>query len=120
MCNSYFTVFYWLYRDYHIAFFISDPLSASGPDISAPGPDISVIGLISGPWAVERSDMQKGHVKIFLSYAWHKKTFSEIDELQYDTNYGKGYDIFRNRVIYFLYQPAKVVSGRCIMHFIRF
>jgi hypothetical protein len=30
-----------------------------------------------------------------------KKKFPEIGELQYNTDYGKGYDIFRNRVIYF-------------------
>ena len=40
-------------------------------------------------------------IMIFLSYTWHKKTFPETDELQCDTDYGKGCDIFRNRVIFF-------------------
>ena len=59
---------------------------------------------------------------IFLSYTCtrHKKTYPEIDELQCDTDYGKRYDIFQNRAIYFLYRPAMVISGRCLIHFIRF
>ena len=53
---------------------------------------------------------------IFLSHTWHKKTFPEIDELLCDTYmyYGKGVcDII-------LYQPAKVISGRCLLYFISF
>jgi hypothetical protein len=30
------------------------------------------------------------------------------------------YDIFRNSAIYFLYQLAKEILGRCLLHFIRF
>ena len=78
-------------RNYHMVFFISDPSSV-------------------------------GYLMIFLSYTWHKKTFPEIDELQCDADYGKsrrGNDIFHNRVRYiFLYQPAKVISGRCFISFI--
>ena len=64
--------------------FISDPLSTLGPDISASEPVV---------WKadIEGSDMENAL----------KKTFQEINELQWDTDYGKGYDIFRNRVIYF-------------------
>jgi len=80
-------------RNYHMVFFISDPSSV-------------------------------GYLMIFLSYTWHKKTFPEIDELQCDTDYGKSRekvcDIFRNCAIYLLYQPAKVILGRCLMHFNRF
>ena len=57
---------------------------------------------------------------IFLSYTWHKKKFMEIDEIQCDTDYTKVYDISWNHVIYFLYQLAKVISERCLMHFMRF
>ena len=52
---------------------------------------------------------------IFLSYTWHKKTFSEIDELQHmipiTDSPGKGYDIFQKHAIYFIYQPTKVIAG---------
>jgi hypothetical protein len=40
------------------------------------------------PRADERSDMEKIHVMIFLSYTGHNKTFQEIDELQSDIDYG--------------------------------
>jgi hypothetical protein len=62
------------------------------------------------------SDMKKSHVMIFLSHTWHRNTFPEIDELLCDTYmyYGKGVcDII-------LYQPAKVISGRCLLYFISF
>ena len=40
---------------------------------------------------------------IFSSYTWHKETFLEIDELQCDTDCGKEWNIFRNRVTYLLH-----------------
>ena len=59
---------------------------------------------------------------IFLLYTWNKKTI-EIGKLHCDTITqipGKGCDIFRNRIMNVLYQPAKVISRRCLMQFIRF
>ena len=107
-----------IYKDYHIAFFLSHPLLALGPDISAREPVGSRADIrTKGQWGIR---YEKGHVMIFLSYTWHKKKFLEIDEIQCDTDYRKVYDISWNRVIYFLYQLAKVISGRCLMHFMRF
>jgi hypothetical protein len=40
---------------------------------------------------------------VFLSYTWHKKTFLEFDELQCDTDYGKGYMIYSGTVQYIFY-----------------
>ena len=62
---------------------------------------------------------------ILSSYTLHKKAFPEIDDLQCHTNYGKGYELFRNRVVYiyiyiYIDQPAKVIVGRCLMDFTRF
>jgi len=105
-----------IYRDYHITFFISDPWSAQGPDILTREPICLRADIrTNGWWGIwyEKSD-----VIIFLSYTWNKKTFPEIDECH--TDYGKGYDIIWNRGIYFLYQSAKVISWRYLMHFIKF
>jgi hypothetical protein len=55
--------------------------------------------------------MKKGHVIIFVSYTWHKKTFPEIDELQCDAD-GKVYDIFRNCVIFFFTSACQGNLGK--------
>jgi len=83
-----------IHRDYHMTFFISDPLSILGPDIAVRQPVDSKFDITT-------------NYDLFLLYDWHEKIFSKIDEFQCDTDYGKGYDILRNRVIYIFYQHTK-------------
>jgi hypothetical protein len=54
MYNSYFTIFYLIYRDYHVAFFISDSLSALGPDISVKEPIDSRTDIRTMGWCAKR------------------------------------------------------------------
>jgi len=83
-----------VYRDYHMTPFISNPLSALGPDISAREPVGSGIDIRTKNWW--GIWYEKDNVMICLSNTWHKKTSTEIDELKCDTDYGKGYDILRS------------------------
>ena len=82
--------------------------------------------ILLGSWADIRTKgwwgiwYEKGHVMFFLSYTWHKRTCHEIGKLQCDIDYWKGYDLFQNCMIKFLYQSAEVISGKSLMHFIRF
>ena len=76
-----------------MAFFISDTLSALGPDISA-WELIDSMADISGP-------------------SKHFCKLTNYNVIQIMESSRKGYDIFQNCVIYFFYQLAKVISGRC-------
>jgi len=58
---------------------ISDPLSVPGLVISARESVGSRGGIRTKDWL--GICYEKGHVMIFLSYAWHKNTFPKINEL---------------------------------------
>lgn len=73
-----------------MAFFISDILSALGPDIS--------VRESVGQRADDGSDMKKDFFIIYL-----EQGISEIDELQCHADYGKGYDIPELCDTFFLY-----------------
>jgi hypothetical protein len=83
-----------IHRDYHMTFFISDPLSILGLDIAVRQPVDSKFDITT-------------NYDFFLLYDWHEKKFSKIDEFQCDTDYRKRYDILRNRVIYIYILSAR-------------
>jgi hypothetical protein len=96
--------------DNHKPFFISDPSSALGSDISAR----EQVGLRAdirtkcwwGIW------YEKGHVMIFLLYTWHKKTFPKRITMWYQLC-----KVPERGVIYSW--TTKVILGWWLLHFIR-
>ena len=103
----------WIYRDYHMTFFISDPVSALYLDISARDTE--------GAIADEGSDMKKAMLWPFYHYTDTRKHFWKLTDYNVKPiaeGLGKGYDVFQNCVIYIFYQPTRVISGIiCSVHF---